>query len=85
MSGEPGGPEWLERLPGLAASCIEQWSLIPEKVVDTGYSLVIPAGDAVLKINLPDEESEHEAEALRRWNGVGAVRLSLGTTSAERS
>jgi streptomycin 6-kinase len=75
MSGEPGGPEWLERLPGLAASCIEQWSLTPEEVVDTGYSLVIPAGDTVLKINLPDEESEHEAEALRRWNGVGAVRL----------
>jgi streptomycin 6-kinase len=33
------------------------------------------AGDAVLKVNFPDEESEHDAEALDRWNGVGAARL----------
>jgi streptomycin 6-kinase len=33
------------------------------------------AGDAVLKVNFPDEESEHDAEALDRWNGVGAAWL----------
>jgi streptomycin 6-kinase len=43
--------------------------------VDTGHSLVILAGDAVLKVNFPDEESEHDAHALDRWNGVGAARL----------
>jgi streptomycin 6-kinase len=43
--------------------------------VDTGHSLVILAGDAVLKVNFPDEESEHDAHALNRWNGVGAARL----------
>ena len=75
MANVPGGPEWLERLPDLAEACIEQWSLVPEEPVDTGYSLVIPAGDVFLKVNLPDEESEHEAEALTRWNGVGAARL----------
>ena len=75
MANVPGGPEWLERLPDLAEACIEQWSLVPEEPVDTGYSLVIPAGDVFLKVNLPDEESEHEAEALARWNGVGAARL----------
>ena len=75
MADVPGGPEWLERLPGLAAACIEQWSLVPEEPVDTGHSLVIPAGDAFLKLNLPDEDSEHEAEALALWNGVGAARL----------
>jgi streptomycin 6-kinase len=37
--------------------------------------LVIPAGNAVLKVNFPDEESEHEADALAHWNGVGAARL----------
>lgn len=75
MSEEPGGPEWLERLPELAAACIEQWSLVPEEPIDTGYSLVIPAGDAVLKLNPPGEESECEAEALAQWKGVGAARL----------
>jgi streptomycin 6-kinase len=30
---------------------------------------------AVLKINFPESESEHEAEALDQWNGAGAVRL----------
>ncbi len=34
-----------------------------------------PAGDTVLKIGWPHEESEHEALALRVWNGDGAVRL----------
>jgi streptomycin 6-kinase len=29
----------------------------------------------VLKINFPDPESEHEADALAHWNGEGAVRL----------
>jgi streptomycin 6-kinase len=43
--------------------------------VETGHSLVIPAGEVVLKVNFPDEESEHDAHALDRWNGVGAARL----------
>jgi streptomycin 6-kinase len=30
---------------------------------------------AVLKVNFPEPESAHEAEALARWNGAGAVRL----------
>jgi streptomycin 6-kinase len=28
-----------------------------------------------LKVNFPDEESEHDAHALDRWDGVGAARL----------
>jgi streptomycin 6-kinase len=43
--------------------------------VDTGHSLVVMAGDAVLKINFPDEESEFEPHAFEHWNGVGAARL----------
>jgi streptomycin 6-kinase len=43
-------------------------------------SLALPAtlpdgGDAVLKIQFPDRESEHEAAALARWDGDGAIRL----------
>jgi len=76
MSAYPHGPAWLERLPDLAAACIEQWSLVPEEPIDTGHSLVIPAGDAILKLNpTGDPEPEHEAEALGRWDGRGAVRL----------
>ena len=43
-------------------------------------SLALPAkrlnGErVVLKIQYPDRDSEHEAEALARWRGEGAVRL----------
>jgi streptomycin 6-kinase len=43
----------------------------------SNYSYVAPAGDdAVLKVQLPgDEESAHEPDALRFWDGDGAVRL----------
>ena len=37
-----------------------------------------------LKLSLPDEESEHEAEAFARWNGVGAARV-LGPGDARRA
>ncbi|HEY7075854.1 MAG TPA: aminoglycoside phosphotransferase family protein [Solirubrobacteraceae bacterium] len=45
---------------------------------------MIPAGDAVLKINFPDEESEREADALAHWDGDGAVRL-LGRDPQRRA
>lgn len=32
-------------------------------------------GDAVLRVNLPDPDSEREADALAHWDGCGAVRL----------
>jgi streptomycin 6-kinase len=75
MAEIPGGPEWLAELPRLVAECVEQWSLELEEPIDTGHSFVAPAGDAFLKINLPDKESEHEADALVRWDGRGAARL----------
>jgi streptomycin 6-kinase len=41
--------------------------------------------EAVVKVQLPDDvESEHEAEALRFWDGRGAVRL-LAHEPAERA
>lgn len=69
-------PGWLAGLPRLAAECSEIWDLQLESPMDTPHSLVIPAGEAVLKLNAPSHfEADHEAEALARWNGVGAVRL----------
>jgi streptomycin 6-kinase len=69
-------PEWLADLPRLAAECAELWELELEEPIDTPRSLVVPAGDTVLKLNAPPHyEADHEAEALARWDGAGAVRL----------
>ena len=67
---------WLAALPGLAAECAAAWGLVLEQPVDTPHSLVVPAGDAVLKLNAPTHaEADHEADALAVWDGRGAVRL----------
>jgi streptomycin 6-kinase len=84
MAETPGGPEWLVELRRLVAECVEMWSLELEEPIDTGHSFVAPAGDVFLKINLPDEESEHEAEAFVRWDGQGAARL-LARDDARRA
>jgi streptomycin 6-kinase len=69
-------PAWLESLPGIVAKCAELWNLELEAPVDTPHSLVVPAGDVVLKVNAPSHfEADHEADALERWGGLGAVRL----------
>ena len=68
--------EWLAGLPRLAGECAERWGLELEQPIDTPHSLVVPAGDVVLKLNAPSHlEADHEAEALERWAGRGAVRL----------
>ena len=68
--------EWLDGLPGQVAELASEWGLAPEEPVDTPHSLVVPAGDVVLKINAPSHyEADHEADALASWDGRGAVRL----------
>jgi streptomycin 6-kinase len=68
-------------LPGLVAGCSERWSLsLGDPFTDAYTSLVVPAtradgSDVVLKVQVPDRESEHEAAALSVWDGNGAVRL----------
>lgn len=78
------GPDWVAWLDGLAAttrSVMSDWNLEIDGASMHGYcSLVLPVltttGDrAVLKVAMPDDESEHEALALQRWGGAGAVRL----------
>jgi streptomycin 6-kinase len=72
----PGGAEWIAELPRLAAECAERWSLELEEPFDAAFSLVVPAGKVVLKLNLPGEpDREHEPDALEQWGGRGAVRL----------
>ena len=75
----PGGAEWLERLPRLAADCAEQWGLeLGTPLAGGNVSFVVPAGDAVLKLNFPDEESEHEADALP--SGTATARFGCSPT-----
>jgi streptomycin 6-kinase len=69
-------PEWLEALPGLVDACVRDWGLALEEPIDTPHSLVVPADDAVLKVNSPGHaEADREADALALWDGEGAVRL----------
>ena len=77
---EPGGAEWLERLPRLVRELTELWELELGEPFDALISLVVPAvrpdgTEAVLKLHFPEPESEHEADALAFWDGVAAVRL----------
>jgi len=68
--------EWLEELPQLAAACATEWNLELEAPIDTPHSLVVPAGDVVLKLNAPSHsEADSEADALAFWVGRGAARL----------
>jgi streptomycin 6-kinase len=58
-----------------------EWSLrLQPPFEDAREALTFPATDAdgravVLKVQYPNRDSEHEADALAAWNGAGAVRL----------
>ncbi len=78
----PDWGRWLDLLPGRVAGLLDAWTLTVDGAPAHGFcSLVIPvrtdAGRAaVLKVAFDaDEESEHEALALRLWDGDGTVRL----------
>ncbi len=78
---QPGGAAWLDGLPRLAAECAEAWELeLGEAFAGSHASLALRAtraddSPAVLKLNFPDRETEHEADALAWWDGNGAARL----------
>jgi streptomycin 6-kinase len=77
----PEGRAWLDGLPGLVAECSERWSLSLGEPYEYAFaSLAMPVtrpdgSPAVLKIQFPDREGKHEADALARWAGEGAVLL----------
>jgi streptomycin 6-kinase len=81
LRGSDAGRSWLAGLPARLAECAARWSLrVGQPYQDSYVSLVVPATrpdgtEAVLKIQFPDPDSRHEAEALRVWGGDGAVRL----------
>lgn len=73
--------DWLACVPTLLAETATAWGLTPGEPYVAGaagyaVSADLPDGtQAVLKLTFPHRESEHEADALERWNGDGAVRL----------
>lgn len=77
----PRWAAWLDGLPRTVAELVEEWELGYDGPPGHGYcSLVVPVRTtggrpAVLKVGLPDDESEHEHLALRRWHGNGAVLM----------
>ncbi|NYI08437.1 aminoglycoside phosphotransferase family protein [Allostreptomyces psammosilenae] len=76
------GARWIEALPALVTEYCARWELIVDRVMDPGgrlsMSLLVTRADgtpAVLKFGWLNEETRHEAAALRIWGGRGAVRL----------
>jgi streptomycin 6-kinase len=75
------GRAWLGSLPGLVEELSDRWSLtIGPAFAGGAVGFVAPAerrgGERlVLKVSFVDEETQHEPDALRHWDGDGAVRL----------
>ena len=66
----------MDDLWPIARECAARWGLSLEAPLEDRYSLVIPAGEVVLKVNAEWHfEAEREADALALWDGRGAVRL----------
>jgi streptomycin 6-kinase len=78
---EPGGAEWLASLPAIVEACADRWSLSVGDPFEDGHVSFVTQVDladgspAVLKINFPEPEGEHEPDALAHWAGRGAVHL----------
>ncbi|WP_394836831.1 aminoglycoside phosphotransferase family protein [Pendulispora rubella] len=72
---------WLERLPAIIASCVEEWHLqLRPCFSPLSYNYAAPAilaggQRAVLKIGYPNRELGSEAAALAAFDGRGIVRL----------
>ena len=91
----PSGADWLTRLPALIAECERRWSLnLGRHFPELSYNFVAPAvradgSPAVLKLGVPNRELTSEIEALRFYDGCGAVHLldadpDLGALLLER-
>ncbi|MER5492311.1 aminoglycoside phosphotransferase family protein [Streptomyces sp. NPDC002454] len=75
------GRAFIADLPRRAAEFVERWELsVTGPAMHGMASLVLPVDradgtPAVLKMQVADEESEHQGLALRLWDGRGCVRL----------
>ncbi len=74
------GKAWLQALPSLLTDAAQRWGLTLGKPFLLSFNYVCAARDAtgldvVLKVGLPNPELTSEIEALRLYDGRGAVRL----------
>src|SRR5215218_6057951 len=79
---QQGRSSWLGTLPGTVARLVRAWSLTVEAPFQPGgqTAWVAPVRDRtgaelVLKVGWRHTEALHEADGLRAWAGLGAVRL----------
>lgn len=77
---------WLELMPAAVRRYVDAWELEPGPAYEPGGNTawVAPVRTAdgdelVLKVGMRHPEAEHEADALRLWDGAGAVRLHRST------
>ncbi|WP_377268852.1 aminoglycoside phosphotransferase family protein [Peterkaempfera sp. SMS 1(5)a] len=81
LGGSDSGRDWLTALPALVEEFRDRWSLrLGAPFLGGSCAWVAPAelpgGErAVLKLSWPHPEAAGEAEALRLWDGRGAVRV----------
>jgi streptomycin 6-kinase len=86
---DPERRQWLAALPRVVETVVTSWELeLGEPYLPGGQcAWVAPAhnpaaGELVLKVGWRHPEAEHEADALRFWDGNGAVRC-LATQSLD--
>ena len=78
--GAPSAADWAAGLPHLLADLLDHWRLTPAGPGTAGRTaLAVPVtrdgGALVLTVRWPHPEASTEHLALRRWAGLGAVRL----------
>jgi len=75
------GVEWLQRLPSLLAECEQRWHLTidaPFPLLSYNYAAPARQKDGtrlVVKVCFPGKEFRTEVDALRIYDGQGAVKL----------
>ena len=80
LAQQPTGERWLAELPETVTDLARRWDLqLGQPYAGANVSYVAPAvrgkDRVVLKVQWPHEEAMHEADALKVWDGNGAVRL----------
>ena len=83
------GTAWLASVPATVERLRDAWGLVLDEPFDPGgyVSWAAPglrSGEepVVLKVGVPDRESRYEADALRHFDGRGAVRLLEADTTS---
>lgn len=75
------GRSWCAALPGVTAGLVERWQLAPDSVLaGATHALVLACARSdgekvVLKVPFVEDENRAEPDALRLYDGDGAVRL----------